>query len=194
MQRVVAIVAIEKLRCPSNPSSVTQVDSQSANNRYSQASLVGQVTWLQDHFYGNIRMRIPARSKCQLIALPRQGYALLVCLFVAAISSVALLGILNVARFETLEVSARQRSAAATWAANAGAERAVAMLLDNPNLRGTLPVVQIPLRSGNLVTSDIQVNGQTITVTATATVGGISKTQQLVFTSTELQQRIANLN
>jgi type II secretory pathway component PulK len=138
-------------------------------------------------------MRIRANRKNLLTAFPRQGYALLVCLFVAAISSTALLGILNVARFETLEVSAKQRSAAAMWAATAGAERAVAMLLDNPNLQGTLPAVEIPARSGTRVASDIQVDGQTITVTATATVGGISKTHQLVFTNTQLQQRIANL-
>lgn len=138
-------------------------------------------------------MRIPASSNQPSPTFTRQGFALLVCLFVAAISSMALLGILNIARFETLEVSAKQRSAAATWAANAGAERAVAMLLDNPNLQGTLPVVQIPASSGTNVASNIQVNGQTITVTATATVGGISQTQQLVFTTTQLQQRIANL-
>ncbi len=139
-------------------------------------------------------MPIQANSILRFTERPRQGYALLVCLFVAAISSMAVLGILNTARFETLEVSAKQRTAAATWAANAGAERAVAMLLDNPNLRGTLPAVQIPVGSGTMVTSDIQASGQTITVTATATVRGIAKTQQLVFTVTQLLQRIANLN
>ncbi len=139
-------------------------------------------------------MRIQTNLFVQSNERTRQGYALLVCLFVAAISSMAVLGILNTARFETLEVSAKQRSAAATWAANAGAERAVAMLLDTPNLRGTLPAIQIPSGSGSTVTSDIQASGQTITVTATATVGNITKTQQLVFTVTQLQQRIANLN
>ncbi len=138
-------------------------------------------------------MRIPADSKHRFPVVPRQGYALLVCLFVAAISSTALLGILHIARFETLEISAKQRLAAATWAANAGAERTVALLLDDPNLRGTLATVQIPARSGTNVASNIQVSGQTITVTATATLGGISQTQQLVFTTTQLQQRIDNL-
>ncbi len=138
-------------------------------------------------------MQVLANATLRFPTRPRQGYALLVCLFVAAISSMAVLGILNIARFETLEVSAKQRAAGAIWAANAGAERAVAMLLDDPNLRGTLPAVQIPPRSGTMVTADIQASGQTITVTATATVGGISKTQQLVFTVTQLQQRIDNL-
>lgn len=125
--------------------------------------------------------------------MSRRGYALLVCLFVAAVSSLAVLGILHTARFETLEISAKQRTAAATWAANAGAERAVAMLLDNPTLVGALPVVQIPPGSGTSVTSNIQVSGPTITVTATATVGGISKTQQLAFSVSQLQQRIVSL-
>ena len=146
--------------------------------------------------FGRLSMDHRCQSKTtfsRVRSISRQGYALLICLLVAAVSSMAVLGILNTARFETLEISAKQRTAAATWAANAGAERAVAMLLDDPNLRGNLPAIQIPARSGNTVITDIQVSGQTITVTATATIGGISKTQQLVFTVKQLLQRIANL-
>jgi hypothetical protein len=135
----------------------------------------------------------PLTPPLRFTALPHRGYALLVCLLVAAVSSLAVLGILNTARFETLEISAKQRTSAANWAANAGAERAVAMLLDNPNLRGSLPAIQLPAGSGNMINADIQANGQTITVTATASIGGITKTQQLVFTVNQLQQRIAKL-
>lgn len=123
----------------------------------------------------------------------RSGYALLICLLVAAISSTAVMGILNSARFETLEITARQRSLAASLAANAGAENAVASLLNNPNLRGTRPPIQVPATGGTTVSVDIQQSGQTITINAVATVGGISKSQQLVFTVSQLLQRVARI-
>ncbi len=136
---------------------------------------------------------MPLKHNVRSSSASRTGYALLVCLVVAAISSVAVMGILNVARFETLEVSAKQRSTAATWAAHAGAERAVAMLLDNPALRGALPSIRIPAGSSTTTNVSISQSGQTITVIATASVGGIAKTQQLDFTVAQLQQRVASV-
>jgi type II secretory pathway component PulK len=126
-------------------------------------------------------------------ARSRPGYALLICLFVAFVSSIAVLGILNTARFETLEQSAKQQSTTAKWAAKAGIEKAIGRLLDSPDLRGTLPRILIPQNSGFPVDTTIQQNGQSLTVTATATVGGISKSEQLTFTIAQLQQRISAL-
>lgn len=121
----------------------------------------------------------------------RPGYALLICLFVAFVGSVAVLGILNTARFETLEQSAKQQSSTAKWAAKAGVERAIGLLLDSPNLRGTLPRILVPQNNGIPVDTTIQQNGQSLTVTATATVSGVVTSEQLTFTLTQLQQRIA---
>ena len=124
----------------------------------------------------------------------RHGYALLICMFVAFLCSVAVLGILNTARFETLEQSAKQRGATASWAAKAGIERAVSLLLDSPNLRGTLPRIFVPQINGLPVDATIQQNGQSLTVTATATLGNVSKSEQLTFTVAQLQQRISALS
>jgi hypothetical protein len=124
----------------------------------------------------------------------RHGYALVICMFVAFLCSVAVLGILNTARFETLEQSAKQRGATAGWAAKAGIERAVGLLLDSPNLRGTLPRILVPQTNGVPVDATIQQNGQSLTVTATATLGNVSKSEQLTFTVAQLQQRISALS
>ncbi len=124
----------------------------------------------------------------------RHGYALLICMFVAFLCSVAVLGILNTARFETLEQSAKQRGATASWAAKAGIERAVGLLLDSPNLRGTLPRILVPQTNGVAVDATIQQSGQSLTVTATATLGNVSKSEQLTFTVAQLQQRISALS
>jgi type II secretory pathway component PulK len=121
----------------------------------------------------------------------RGGYALLMCLLVAAVSSLAVMGILNTARFETMESAAKQRSTAAYWAARAGIEFGVASLLDNPTLRGQLLPIQLPPGSSNVVTIDIQQAGQNITIASSATVAGLSKTQNVSFTTSQLRQRIA---
>jgi hypothetical protein len=124
----------------------------------------------------------------------RQGYALLICMFVAFVCSIAVLGILNTARFETLEQAAKQRGAIASWAAKAGVERAVGQLLDSPTLRGPLPRVFIPQTNGVPVDVTIQQSGQSLTVTATATQGNVSKSELLNFTVSQLQQRISALS
>lgn len=112
---------------------------------------------------------------------------------VAAVSSLAVLGILNTARFETLEAQAKKRSTAATWIARAGVERGVALLLDNPNLRGPLPPIQFPPGNPNTVSVEISQNGQNISVVSTAIMDGVSKTQTVAFTTNQLQQRIASI-
>lgn len=128
---------------------------------------------------------------CRLASRPRSGYALLMCLLVAAVTSLAVLGILNTVRFETMEQSAKQRSTAADWAARAGIEFGIASLLDAPTLRGQLLPMQLPPGSSNVVSVEIQQIGQSISVVSSATVAGLSKTQNVTFTSSQLQQRIA---
>jgi hypothetical protein len=123
----------------------------------------------------------------------RTGYALLICLFVALVCSVSVLSILNTARFETLEISAKQRATASQWAAKAGVERAVALLLDDPDLRGTVPSIQVPAGSNTNVTASISQNGQNLTISATANDGTYSRTEQMTMTISQLQTRIANL-
>ena len=126
-------------------------------------------------------------------SIRRPGFALLVCLLVAAVSGMAVMAIMNIARFETLEVTAKQRTMAASMATIAGTERGVAMLLSNPNLRGALPTLVLPSGSNATVNINISQAGQNITVTANTSLGGISKTQQTTFTVTQLNQRIASI-
>ncbi len=120
----------------------------------------------------------------------RRGYALLLCMMVAAVCSIAVLGIFETARFETLEVAARRNANEADWAAKGGVERTIAMLLDDPSLRGNLP--PIVLAPHATVSSQIQQNGQQLTILATATVNGSARSQSIRFTTTQLQQRIAS--
>lgn len=121
----------------------------------------------------------------------RDGYALLMCLLVAAVSSLALMGILNTVRFETMECTAKQRATAANWAARAGIEYGIASLLVDPTLRGPLLPIQLPTGSSNIVNVEIQQNGQNLSVMSTASVAGLSKAQSVTFTTSQLQQRIA---
>lgn len=110
---------------------------------------------------------------------------------VAAVSSLAVMGILNTARFETLEAVAKKRSTVANWIARAGIEHAIGLLLENPSLRGPLPVGQFPPGYPNTVSVEIRLSGQNITIVSNASVDGISKSQTVTFTTNELQQRIA---
>lgn len=100
------------------------------------------------------------------------------------------MGILNVARFETLEVSAKQKTAAASWAAKAGAEKALAMLLEKPTLLGSIETFKLPTNGGTVVDAEIQVKDKMIIIDAVASVGGISQTQQIVFSIDQLTKRI----
>ncbi len=96
----------------------------------------------------------------------RAGYALVLCMLVAAVSSMAVLGILNTARFETLEANARQRTAIASAAAKGGVEYGVAMLMNNSTLRGTLAPIRIPVGTGPVVSVDIREASGRLTVAA----------------------------
>ncbi len=123
----------------------------------------------------------------------RAGYALLVCLMVAAVTSVVVLAILQTASFETLELSAKRKSSAALWLARGANERALALLFDQPDLQGKLPAVELPSGSGNFVETEITRDGSRIQILSTASVDNLQQTAQIEFTSIQLQQRIAEL-
>jgi type II secretory pathway component PulK len=137
-------------------------------------------------------IRLKTRKRCCRDSRQRRGYALLVCMLVAVVSSVAVMGIMNTVRFETMEASAKQQSTAANWEAKAGVERGVAQLLVNKAFRGTMPKFQIP-GTKDTVTVTIRQQGQNITVSSVALANSLSTTQSITFTVNQLQQRIASV-
>lgn len=74
----------------------------------------------------------------------RSGYMLVMCLLVVAVSSSIVLTMFQMVRLQTLESQARRQVVQITSLSDAAREHAVAILIDQPEFRGTLGPFKVP--------------------------------------------------
>lgn len=120
----------------------------------------------------------------------RQGYVLVMCLLVVAISSCIVLTLFNMLSMQTAESRARRQIVASSSIMDAGVEHAVAILMDRPTFRGNAGTFRVPaLGTSAAYTIDIVDNSGDAVVTVRCQVGASTNTRSINITAAQIAQR-----
>lgn len=123
----------------------------------------------------------------------RSAYVLVMCLLAIAISSGIVLTLFNVLRVQTAESMARRQMTVNLSLGEAGAEHAIAVLLDQPNFRGTIgPVAPSAFPDRSYSATLVDVSGD-IAVTVISRVGTAQGSTNRLIRSVDLASRRAAL-
>jgi len=116
----------------------------------------------------------------QRAIVPRRGAALLVCIFVVALTATIVVSMLEI---ETTEMAASRNTVyyeQALYAAGAAAHHALAELAADPSWRAGIATTEFPAGSGNTYSATIVngVSGQVV-ITAVGTASGVTRRLQV---------------
>jgi type II secretory pathway component PulK len=112
----------------------------------------------------------------------RQGTALLICLFVMAMSTALVMAVLDT---QTLQMSALRNTGdydKALYLAGAGVNHALALLEVDNTWRTGVGSTQFPSGSGNTYSATAADVGSTVVITGTGTAGSITRKLQITVT------------
>ena len=127
----------------------------------------------------------------------RGGFALIMCLVVAAVCSLMVIGIFNTLKLESRETRAYEDLAISKRIVQSASERAIAELMRNPTLRNELKVPASLTPSGTTIQAKVFIveNSGTLSITSSAitpthSAGVTTNVQhQYQISVAELQQR-----
>jgi len=113
----------------------------------------------------------------------RSGYAMLIIMFVAAVTAILIIGIVETETIQMSAVSNTVHYERATLLADAGVQHVLSRLEVNPNWTGNVRQTQFPPRSTYSYTASARTGaGGTVIVTGTGTSGDVSRTLQVTVT------------
>lgn len=106
----------------------------------------------------------------------KRGVALLMCVFIVAVSSLLLLGILQSSQTQVDAIRNTLDFERAVQMAGAGVNHAIVTLENNPGFTGPLPVTEFPRGSGMTYSAEVARTGpSTVTITGVGTSGDVSR-------------------
>lgn len=129
------------------------------------------------------------RCKQQHKTIRRDGYALLMCLMVVAVSSSIVLTLFNVLRLQTAESTARRQLVVASGLADGAREHAIALLIDNPNLSGSAGPFAVPDDPGRSYQLNFQQISGGVRISTSLTAGSSTQASQFEITDSQLSDR-----
>ncbi len=114
----------------------------------------------------------------------RSGMAMLLCVFIAGVTAMLLLGILQTESIQLTAVANTIHYERALLLADAGVHDALARIESTPGWTGTVPITQLPPASGYTYQATVTaVGGGNMLIFATGSSGGITHTQTLTVAS-----------
>ncbi len=123
----------------------------------------------------------------------RQGYVLVMCLLVIAVTSTAVLTLFNMLRLQTAESAARRQLTVASSVTDAGIEHAIAILLDNPTFRGSIGPLAVPGTTNQNYTIQITDVSGDMQIDVLTTVGTSQQAISQLITNADLHTRRVKL-